>query len=215
MVYPLLYRKPNSNMNPIRTAFPDARGFTLIEMMMVVAVMSTVLAMTVLVGPSFLRQARADSGTVQVMETLRVARETAISQRRNVQIRFPDPCPCPPGDGNEIQTLREEIPAVNGTTPLQNVILEGRVVFSLVPGVPDTPDRFGGADPPPAAIAFGASVTRMFTSEGTLIDSNGDPINGTLFMSVPGTANSSRAITIFGITGLMRAWRWNGSAWVE
>jgi hypothetical protein len=81
--------------------------------------------------------------------------------------------------------------------------------------VPDTPDRFGGADPPPAAIAFGASVTRMFTSEGTLIDSNGDPINGTVFMSVPGTANSSRAITIFGITGLMRAWRWNGSAWVE
>jgi prepilin-type N-terminal cleavage/methylation domain-containing protein len=207
MVYPLLYRKPNSNMNPIRTAFPDERGFTLIEMMLVVAVISTVLAMTVLVGPSFLKQARADSGTIQVMESLRIARETAISQRRNVRIQFTDP--------NVIQTVREEIPAVNGTTPLQTVLLEGRVEFTVVPGVPDTPDRFGGGNPPPAAIAFGASATRMFTSEGTLIDSNGDPINGTVFMSVPGTANSSRAITIFGITGLMRAWRWNGSAWVE
>jgi hypothetical protein len=176
-------------------------------MMMVAAIMSALAAMTVLVGPSFLRQARADSGTIQVMETLRVARETAISQRRNVQVRFIGL--------NGLQTAREEIPAANGTTVQLNVILEGRVEFRLEPGVPDTPDSFGGGSPPPAAIAFGPSVTRMFTSEGTLIDSNGDPINGTVFLFTQGVPNSARAITVFGITGLMRAWRWNGSAWVE
>ncbi len=185
MVYPLLYRKPNRNMNPIRTTFPDARGFTLIEMMLVVAVMSTVLAMTVLVGPSFIKQARADSGTIQVMETLRVARETAISQRRNVQIRFPTPA-LPPATQRDSDAARGNSRGRTARRSCKPSSSRAAWRFRLVPGVPDTPDRFGGGDPPPAAIAFGPSVTRMFTSEGTLIDSNGDPINGTVFLSVPG-----------------------------
>ena len=138
-----------------------------------------------------------------MLETLRTAREVAISQRRNVQIRFLG--------HDTIQTAREEIPAANGTTVLRTVTLENRVQFALVTGVPDTPDAFGKA----SATAFGASLTRSFTSEGTLIDANGDPLNGTVFMSTPSVANSARAITIFGTTGLMRSWRWNGAKWVE
>jgi prepilin-type N-terminal cleavage/methylation domain-containing protein len=194
-------------MNLTQTTLADERGFTLIEILMVVALAGTLGAMAVLVGPNFIRHARADSGITQVVECLRVARETAISQRRNVQIRFV-------GD-DVLQTAREEIPAPNGTTVLQTIVLENLVQFRLEDGVPDTPDRFGGGDPPPAPIAFGPSVTRMFTSEGTLIDSNGDPINGTVFMSIKDVPNSSRAVTIFGITGLMRAWHWNGRVWVE
>lgn len=194
-------------MSTMRTTLAGERGFTLIEMLLVVALSITMVGMAMLIGPSFLRHARADSGTSQVLEALRVARETAISQRRNVQVRFIGL--------DTLQTAREEIPAANGTTVQQTVVLENRVQFRLVPAVPDTPDRFGGGNPPPAAIAFGPSVTRMFTSEGTLIDSNGDPINGTVFMSIEDVPNSSRAITVFGITGLMRAWKWNGRAWVE
>jgi Tfp pilus assembly protein FimT len=194
-------------MSPIRTTLAGERGFTLVEMLMVVALTIVIVGMVMLVGPTFLKHARADSGTIQVLESLRVARETAISQRRNVQVRFIGL--------DTLQTAREEIPAANGTTIQQTVILENRVQFRLVPAVPDTPDRFGGGNPPPNAIAFGPSVTRMFTSEGTLIDSNGDPINGTVFMSIEGVPNSSRAITVFGITGLMRAWQWNGRVWVE
>jgi hypothetical protein len=90
------------------------------------------------------------------------------------------------------------------------VRLENGLVFALVAGVPDTPDQFG-------RITWDSfsSATRMFTSEGSFIDNQGNPMNGTLFLSVPDQANSARAITFFGPTALLRAWRWDGRRWVE
>jgi hypothetical protein len=55
----------------------------------------------------------------------------------------------------------------------------------------------------------------MFTSEGTFVDANGDVLNGTLFLSIAGEKNSARAITVFGTTGLLRVWRWDGQKWTE
>jgi hypothetical protein len=55
----------------------------------------------------------------------------------------------------------------------------------------------------------------MFTSEGTLVDGNGDPINGTLFFGVTGDPTSGRAVTIFGPTALLHQWRWDGIQWVS
>ncbi|MEO8077244.1 MAG: type II secretion system protein, partial [Acidobacteriota bacterium] len=194
-------------MNSTSRLFGDERGFTLIEMMLVVGIMGALAAMAMVIGPSFAKQARADSGTVQILELLRTARETAIGQRRNIQLRFTGT--------NSMQTAREEIavaPAPPATTVLRSLVLENRVEFTLVGGLGDTPDGFGGL--PLTATAFGPSPTRTFTSEGTLVDANGDVLNGTIFMSIPNVPNSARAVTIFGTTGLMRTWRWNGAAWV-
>jgi hypothetical protein len=55
----------------------------------------------------------------------------------------------------------------------------------------------------------------MFTSDGTFVDANGDLLNGTITLSIPGQKNSSRAITVLGTTALIRAWRWDGKKWVE
>jgi hypothetical protein len=55
----------------------------------------------------------------------------------------------------------------------------------------------------------------MFTSEGTFVDSDGDALNGTLFLSIPNQVNSLRAITVLGATALIRSWRWNGREWVD
>jgi hypothetical protein len=79
------------------------------------------------------------------------------------------------------------------------------------PALPDTPDGFGKA----TATAFGALTPPMFTTDGSLINSNGDVINGTVFIGVTGDPLSARAVTIFGATGAIRMWKWNGSAWVE
>lgn len=176
-------------------------GFTLIEVMMVVAIMAVCFATAVAVSPQFVRGAKADGSTAQVLDALRGARETAISQRRNVQVQFVGT--------NQIQVRRVNIP--NGdTTLLRTVDLENRMRFMLVAGVPDTPDLFGRTAP-----ASFSSATRMFTSEGTFVDANGDPMNGTLFMAVPDVPNTARAVTFFGPTALLRTWRWDGSKWVE
>jgi hypothetical protein len=55
----------------------------------------------------------------------------------------------------------------------------------------------------------------MFTSEGTLVDVNGDPVNGTVFLATGTDVLTARAVTIFGATGLVKVWKWDGRRWVE
>ena len=190
----------------LRGGIRDERGWTLLEMLVVIGIMGTLAAMSILVSPAFTQHAKAESGIAQAVDALRVARETAISQRRNVMIEFIGL--------TAIQTLRQEIGTngvVTGTTVLNTIELENNVHFKLEDGVPDTPDGFGNG----SAISFGTSPARMFTSEGTLVNQQGDVMNGTLFLSIPGDSRSARAISIFGPTALIRVWSWNGQEWVE
>jgi prepilin-type N-terminal cleavage/methylation domain-containing protein len=184
---------------------PAQQGFTLVELMMVIAVLGTLVGMAVMVSPSFVRTARADAGLAQALDVLRSAREMAISQRRNVLVEFTGV--------DVIRTTRIEIPAAQ--TPLRTVQLENRMRFLKESGVPDTPDKFGIPDN--SAVAFGtpAPTQLLFTSEGTLVDQNGNIVNGTVFFSIPGQTNSARAISVFGATALIRVWRWDGHDWVE
>ena len=53
----------------------------------------------------------------------------------------------------------------------------------------------------------------MFTSDGSLIDAAGDITNGSLFFGIPEQPLSARAVTVFGITGMLRTWTWGGAQW--
>jgi prepilin-type N-terminal cleavage/methylation domain-containing protein len=184
----------------------DNRGFSLVELMVVVAIMGTVAAMAVLLTPEFRRQARADSGILKAMNAFRYGREIAVSQRRNVRLVFVAP--------NRIQLVREDINAtgvVSGTTLLGTIFLEGAMEFRQFPGQGDTGDGFGATGP----IAFGPSATRLFTSDGSFVTAAGQPLNGTLFLGRNNEPGSARAITVFGPTALIKSWRWDGVKWVE
>lgn len=189
-----------------RNGFRDERGFSLLELMVVVGILGVLAAVTIMVSPAFMQHAKAESGIAQAVDALRVGRETALSQRRNVKIEFLGL--------TAIRTVRQDIGengVVTGATVLSTVELENNMQFRIEPGVPDTPDAFGNG----SAISFGTSPERMFTSEGTLVDQVGDVINGTVFLSIPGDTMSVRAISIFGPTALLRVWRWDGRQWVE
>ncbi len=182
---------------------------TLLEILVVVGLMGVLAGMAIMVSPSFSRTARADASTAQLLDAIRSAREVAISQRRNVELQFVGL--------TAIRTVRVDI-GVNGvqtgTTVLRTVELENRMQFRLDPSAPDdTPNLFGRI----TATTFGtpAATRRMFTSEGTFVDQDGDVLNGTVFLSIPNQANSARAITIMGATALINRWRWNGREWVE
>ena len=36
-----------------------------------------------------------------------------------------------------------------------------------------------------------------------------------VFFGKPGKPDTARAVTIFGVTGLLRAWKWRGTSWLE
>jgi prepilin-type N-terminal cleavage/methylation domain-containing protein len=190
-----------------RGRFGNERGMTLIELMVVVGLGVTMATMAIMVAPNFSNTAKSDSGLEQVMDLMRSAREVAVSQRRNVEVRFVGT--------TGLQTVRRDIGvggASAGTTTLRTIELENRMQLRLDPDVTvDTPDKFGSA----TATSFGATGSRMFTSEGTFVDANGDILNGTITISTPGQKNSARAVTVMGATALIRAWHWDGKKWVE
>jgi len=188
-------------------AVRSQRGFSLIELMLVVAIGLILVGMSLGGVGAMLKSSRADSGLTIAASGLRASRELAVGSRRNVQVTF---------GTNTIMTTKVNYcaaPCSGGatTTLMRTTTLEGRTKFILTTGVPDTPDGFGMA----SATAFGTLVPAMFTTDGSFINSNGDVLNGTLFIGIEGDSTAARAITIFGATGAMHLWKWNGRAWVE
>jgi prepilin-type N-terminal cleavage/methylation domain-containing protein len=176
-------------------------GFSLVEIVLTVAILAVMFGLAAGVTMSTVNATRADGSTVAVLNILDLARTQATSERREMQLVFTLP--------NKIEIFRVEVPA--GTTLVATRILENQQEFLKFTGVPDTPDAFGNA----SAIWFGATPTIRFTSDGSLLDSSGDPVNGSLFLGVQNKRETARAVTIFGATGLVRTWKWNGTVWVN
>jgi Tfp pilus assembly protein FimT len=196
------------------------RGLTLIELMVVLGIGMIVMGLAIGGVPAMLRISRADGGLAELASAVRNGREMSISNRRNVQLAF--------GTNTIMLTRVEYCPGTcttltagtypgcsstctAKTTTLRTVTLEGRQQFQLVSSLPDTPDAFGNT----SAINIGSNTPVMFTTDGSFVDANGDVRNASLFISIPGDRLSARAVTIFGATGALHLWRWNGRAWVE
>jgi len=190
----------------MRTRFQQAMspsgGFTLLEVLVTIGIIIVLSGITVAVMPVALISARADSSAATVVAVMRVAREEAISQRRNMQVVFTAP--------NKITVSRIEVPGP-GTTLVREAFLGSNYSFLLFTGVPDTPDAFGRT----TATTFTGATSLLFTSSGEFVDQSGDPVNGTVFIGRSGETLSARAITIFGPTALIRQWRWAGSVWAQ
>jgi prepilin-type N-terminal cleavage/methylation domain-containing protein len=189
-----------------------ARGFSMIETLTVIAITLIIAAMAVPKLQPMIQEQRANAGVNQVVGQLRQAREFSISQRRGVQVVF--------DTGAQTVTLIEKNSLVNGAGPdvvLSTLALEGTVIFTTFPGVPDTPDNFGNA----GAVEFegivgGPTTGMMFLSDGTFVDmGTGVPINGSVFMGVSKIDTSARAVTILGATGRVRPYRSTPFGWIR
>ena len=188
-------------MNPMRPRSEPtgSAGYTVTEMLMVIAIMGTLAGMSIAGFSHAMMDMRGSANLKQVTAQLNMAKELAINQRRTIEIHFLTP--------NQIQLIRREVP--NGTTVLNTVTLENNVQFTKFGSLPDTPDAFGNA----AAVDFGSAGTLMFLSDGTFVDGTAAPLNGTVFLGVPNQLASARAVTILGASGHVQAYRWNGTAW--
>lgn len=179
-----------------------AAGFTLTEMIVVVALIAIGFAVAIPVTMEMVTRAKNDSSVVVAHTFLDSARDRAVAERRNFELTFIMP--------NRVQLERIEVPS-GVKTVVAEMQLEGGQEFIKFPDIGDTPDAFGAS----AAIKFTGTQPVMFTSDGSLIDSAGDVVNGTVFMGVPDHPETARAVTVFGVTGMLRTWKWRGAEWFQ
>jgi len=197
--------KQSTKIKKARESGGEERGFSMIELLIVVLVLMTVGAMAIIQLSPTLQQQQANAAMIQIASELRQARELAMTERRNIQVSFPV--------NNQITLTRMNLPA--GQAVLGTVPIQAPAVFMLTPGAPDTPDGFGNK----GAIEFGNVVngppTMLFQSDGTFVDTAGNLLNGTVFIGIPNVPTSGRAVTVVGATGRIRMYKANPTGWVN
>ncbi len=184
-------------MRPARAASED--GFSLLELLVVIAIGVVLTAVSLFAVQQTVPEARANSAQRLVRGLVVYAREEALSSRRSVEMQFL---------GNqEIRVFRLNL---DGTrTELRRNFLEGNMTYQVYSALPDTPDAFGRS----AAVTFPNSRI-LFTSEGAAVDATGMPVSGTIFIGRQASTVTARATTVFGATGRVAGYRWNGRGWV-
>jgi hypothetical protein len=172
-------------------------GYSVIELVFVVGIMAVFQ-----IGQS--RPAALGDGAMRVvLSQMNAARELAITQRRNMRLTFVN---------NTASIIREEVPGPTLTT-ISAIPFEAGLQYTTMTGLPDTPDGFGYSTAVVFSTATGIPPEIKFAPDGTLINQDGITLNGSVFVGLPGQTMSARAVTIFGSTGRIRGYRWDGAAW--
>jgi prepilin-type N-terminal cleavage/methylation domain-containing protein len=206
------------NSNRRLNAKKAQRGFSLIELLVVIGLILVVSAMALIQMAPIMADSKMDSSVRQVMDQLRQGREYAVANRRFVQVTFPTAVVGGVARYEvvltQMNTLTTGAGAINPV--LSTLIIQSPAQFAQLGG-PDTPDGYGNG----AAIVFnsvsgGPIGGMLFESDGELVDGNTfQPINGTVFLGVPGKNTSARAITVLGTTGRIRGWKGTGTLWTQ
>jgi prepilin-type N-terminal cleavage/methylation domain-containing protein len=187
------------------------RGFSMIELLVVTAIIFIVAAMAIIqMNPSIASQ-RSDAAMRQVVDQLRQAREYSIENRRYVAVTFQTV-----GSQAQIVTTQKNSQTTGAGTDqvLSTVVLQSPVQYCVC-SMPDTPDAFGnGASVYFEGTANGPTGGMWFQSDGELVDGASlQPINGAIYLGITNQGTLSRAITIMGTTGRVRSYKSTGSKW--
>jgi prepilin-type N-terminal cleavage/methylation domain-containing protein len=195
-----------------------SRGFSLLEMMVVVSITLTAAAISFITLQPTLRQAHANSAVSQTFMWMRQYRQRAIDERKRYIVQFTAP--------QTIQISRWDFAQPVSPAPvlLYTETLPPDVSFQVVAGVPGgaPPDGFGNAS---RAIDFGQGIGLgglnylVFMPDGSVQDQVGNLNSGIIYMGRNSDLYSSRAITVYGATGRLRGWqlvnRGGAATWVQ
>lgn len=195
------------------------RGFSLLEMAVVLAIAMIMMSVTFISLQPALRDIHNNEAYDIVMMELRHARERAITTRQQYIVCFgtsactgaAQPMGAPTAQSIQIYQWPSGT-ALTSSIQVSNLSLPDDISFQVVSGVPAgaPPDGFGSAS---AALDFDQGVAAalpaqvMFMPDGSAHDTNGNLNSGVLYLARPGDLSSSRAVTVFASSGRIRGWR--------
>ncbi len=192
-------RCPQGVRPPSPTRIADDRGFTLLQVLIVLVLAGIVMAMSLGGFDTALNTVRGDASMNIVLWQFKLARETAINQRRSVEVQF---TPAQLSERRAPQHPERHDDDLDGRARQPDAVLSCSRHAGHAGRVRSRP-----------AIAFGGAATVMFNARRIVHRRAGNILNGSVFIGKVGTTMTARALTVFGPTATIRTYRWNGSAW--
>jgi Tfp pilus assembly protein FimT len=189
-------------------------GFSLLEMLIVVAISIVVSVISVMSLIPMLKQQRITNAYNTVLSAMRLARDNAVSQRTSYSVTFASS-----SSANTI-TVTPTNTLFQGAQNTTVYSLPSDITFNVQTGFPAVgPDKYGTGVTAldfgyTANGATGGSPTVYFCPDGSAQDAEGGAGScagswdgGVVYLGRPGEILSSRAITLWGGTGRIRGWR--------
>jgi prepilin-type N-terminal cleavage/methylation domain-containing protein len=188
-------------------------GFSLIEMLIVVALIIVMASISFISMVPVLKQGRLNNAYNTTLAALRQARDNAISQRTSYKVTFTTTSS---PVTNKI-TVTPMLTTFQGAQTAVTYQLPTDIAFVALSGLPSTgPDNYGtglaAIDFGYTAHASGGSQTIYFCPDGSAQDDTtgsclGNVDGGVVYIARSGDLLSSRAVTLWGATGRIRGWR--------
>lgn len=187
-------------------------GHSLVELLIVLGALAILSAISV---PYFFSHGdlyKSEDQALKVLDLFREAGQRALTQRTIVRVEL---------DGNPTPPVLRMIDE-NGANP--DVLIKTIPMYDLSEVRMDLPTGFTPPNPPNypnVAFVSGQWVAR-FRTDGSVVTAADLPVSATLYswppspanMAVPRSNQEVRAITIFGGSGAVRYWKYNGTAFV-
>lgn len=199
-----------------------SRGFSLVEVVFVLAIFLVLSRITFLFIFNAQRNTRVSNALQTVVERTRLARQLAIDNRRIYIITycFTPTCTLPTTPGTFTVPAGTVVIQSRAPGPVyathSTVALPGDISFINVTGIPTnpafTPDGFGQGSAPMqfdcTAGTCGGTPTNFiwFYPDGSAQDASTKFNNAVIYIARPSELLTSRAVTVWGATGRIKAW---------
>jgi len=181
-----------------RTSGRISRGFSFVELLLVVALVGVVAAAAYPVITSTMDHYASEAAFELLLSTVRNARQSAIDNRRAYRLTFTAP--------GSIAVWRQDSGFAWERDRQLN--MTENVSFSLPSGIPGIPMIPHSSD-----IDFGGDNTFLFRGDGSAISTSGQVVSGVVYLSRNDGSGSCWAVSIFGGTGMARGWTYEGEQW--
>ena len=201
-----------------------ARGFSMVELLIVLAVITILLGISLFYLSGHERLFRPDEQALKIIDVFQEARQRSLTQRETmrVEIDLTD---------NMVRLIDENLPtSADDDRLVRSVVLVSQAEVKLNSRPPDISTNPTEIMPVPVA-QFRASVYPMsaahnvctfrFQRNGTVVNEGTDAVGSnatttglTLFIwspkaTTPNESEIARAITVIGATGSVRFWEYN------
>lgn len=193
-------------------------GVSLIELLIVLAIISFLTAISVPLASRYTRSYKTEDQAIKIMDLMREAGQLAMTRRRTMRFELDGNDPAQP-----IARIIDETGAVGGTV-LKSIPLEPENIVRM----DEMPNGFAVPTPPNfPAVTVDGIVSARFRSDGSVRNAADLPISGTVILwppinepeydsgnLTPRRSEEVRAITMDGSSGAMRFWKYDGSSWL-